>query len=101
MLRRLFVVVLALVALIGSPEPVTAQRSATPRPRMHTVREGDTLARIARRYHADVEAIRDANHIRGDRVRVGQELIVPRDGEDPTQLRQGRVAPAAPSRERF
>ncbi len=76
------------------PSSVGAQR-----PRVHVVREGDTLARIARRYQAQVAAIRDANRLRGDRLRLGQELVVPREGEDPTALRQGRVAPAGPSRE--
>jgi murein DD-endopeptidase MepM/ murein hydrolase activator NlpD len=100
MFRSLFAMAaLMLVALLGTVVPAAAQRGAAPRPRMHTVREGDTLARIARRYHADVESIRDANRLRGDRVRVGQELIVPREGEDPAQLRQGRVAPAGPTRE--
>lgn len=91
--RMLLLALGAILALTVS-SPVEAQR-----PRTHVVREGDTLARIARRYHADVEAIRDANRIRGDRVRIGQELLVPREGEDPTQLRQGRVAPSGPSRE--
>lgn len=100
MIRSFFgVVAVVVVTLLGALAPVAAQRGGTPRPRMHVVRQGDTLARIARRYHADVEAIRDANHLRGDRVRVGQELIVPREGEDPAQLRQGRVAPAGPTRE--
>jgi murein DD-endopeptidase MepM/ murein hydrolase activator NlpD len=76
---------------------VAAQRTA-PRPRVHVVRDGDTLARIARRYHTSVEAIREANRLRGDRVRAGAELVVPREGEDPAALRQGRVAPREPSR---
>ncbi len=92
--RTLLLALVATTMLLGVATSADAQR-----PRIHVVGQGDTLARIARRYHADVEAIRDANRIRGDRVRLGQELIVPREGEDPAQLRQGRVAPSGPSRE--
>jgi murein DD-endopeptidase MepM/ murein hydrolase activator NlpD len=45
------------------------------------VREGDTLARIARRYHTTIAAIATASGLRGDRLRPGQTLIVPREGE--------------------
>jgi murein DD-endopeptidase MepM/ murein hydrolase activator NlpD len=99
MLRPLLLGVFVLSAWLAAPASAEAQRGSGSGPRVHVVREGDTLARIARRYHADLEAIRDANRLRGDRVRVGQELVVPREGEDPGQLRQGRVAPAGPSRE--
>ncbi|GAB4213000.1 MAG: hypothetical protein OHK0013_36410 [Sandaracinaceae bacterium] len=84
------------LAAMNAPWPVAEAQ----RPRIHVVREGDTLARIARRYHATVAAIREANRLRGDRLRLGQELVVPREGEDPAALRQGRVAPRPPSRER-
>jgi len=94
-LPRWLAVLLALAVVLVPTGPA----SRAQRPRIHVVREGDTLARIARRYHADVEAIRDANRIRGDRVRLGQELVVPRAGEDPSALRQGTVTPAGPSRE--
>ncbi|MBX7192174.1 MAG: M23 family metallopeptidase [Sandaracinaceae bacterium] len=93
-LGRALVSALVALWLLCDASPSEAQR-----PRIHVVREGDTLARIARRYHAQLAAIRDANHLRGDRLRLGQELIVPREGEDPGALRQGRVAPAGPSRE--
>lgn len=85
-------VLLAAFALLFASVPLSAQR-----PRVHTVASGDTLVRIARRYHANVEAIRDANRLRGDRLRLGQELLVPREGEDPAALRAGRVAPAGPT----
>lgn len=97
MLRRAVGWLAALLVAVAMLVPMGGTHAQ--RPRVHVVREGDTLARIARRYHADVEAIRDANRIRGDRVRVGQELLVPREGEDPAALRQGTVTPAGPSRE--
>ena len=91
---RRVLVLLAALALVFTALPLSAQR-----PRIHTVVAGDTLARIARRYHANIESIREANRVRGDRLRLGQELLVPREGEDPVALRSGRVAPSGPSPE--
>jgi len=59
--------------------------SSTPRdqwaPRMiHTVRSGDSLYAIARKYGSSVSAIRQANALRGSLIRPGQNLIVPRFG---------------------
>lgn len=67
------VLVLALTAL--APSASLAQRT-------YTVRPGDTLARIARRYHTTITAIREANGLTSDSVRDGQELFVPRPGEE-------------------
>jgi len=64
--------VLALAAL--APSISSAQRT-------YTVQPGDTLARIARRYHTTITAIREANGLHSDAVRDGQELFVPRRGE--------------------
>jgi membrane-bound lytic murein transglycosylase D len=48
-------------------------------PRMiHTVRSGDNLYSIARRYGSTVSAIRQANGLRGSLIRPGQRLLVPR-----------------------
>lgn len=63
------------LALSGQVSPALAQRT-------YTVREGDTLARIARRYHTTITAIREANELRSDAIRPGQELSVPRPGEE-------------------
>ena len=42
-----------------------------------TVRSGDTLYRLSRRYDIPVEQIRAANDMRGSRLRVGQSLRIP------------------------
>ncbi len=54
----------------------------------HTVRRGDTLGAIARRYRTSVDAIKRLNNLRGNLIRVGQVLRVPSRG--------GAVTPAAP-----
>jgi membrane-bound lytic murein transglycosylase D len=61
--------------------------TSTPRdqwaPRMiHTVRSGDSLYAIARKYGSSVSAIRQANALRGSLIRPGQNLIVPRFGTE-------------------
>jgi len=45
--------------------------------RGHEVRRGDTLSEIARRYSVSVEALRQANNLRSNLLRVGQSLMIP------------------------
>ncbi|WP_224241851.1 LysM peptidoglycan-binding domain-containing protein [Hyalangium gracile] len=47
---------------------------------MHRVRKGDTLGAIAMRYNSTVNALRNANRIRGTLLRIGQVLSVPLRG---------------------
>jgi murein endopeptidase len=47
---------------------------------MHKVRSGDTLGAIALRYNSTVSAIRNANRISGNLLRIGQVLSVPLRG---------------------
>ena len=46
----------------------------------HTVRRGDTLGAIARRYRTSVDAIKRLNGLRSNLIRVGQVLRVPSRG---------------------
>ncbi|HET7313755.1 LysM peptidoglycan-binding domain-containing protein [Salinisphaera sp.] len=46
----------------------------------HVVHRGDTLSRLAQTYGVSVAALRQANHLPSDRIRIGQSLIVPRPG---------------------
>jgi N-acetylmuramoyl-L-alanine amidase len=52
-------------------EPVVAQR------RVHKVRRGDTLWELAQLYGTSVAAITQANGLRNNGLRVGQELVLP------------------------
>lgn len=45
----------------------------------YTVVAGDTLGAIARRHGTSVSALRTANNLRGDNLRVGQKLVLPAD----------------------
>ncbi|MDR7415185.1 MAG: M23 family metallopeptidase [Armatimonadota bacterium] len=48
--------------------------------RVYTVRPGDSLWLIARRYGVTVQALMDANGLRSDRLRTGQRLRIPASG---------------------
>jgi membrane-bound lytic murein transglycosylase D len=71
----------------GTVEAAQAVLDAHPRsdwaPRMiHTVRSGESLYTIARRYGSNVNAIKQANGLRGNLIHPGENLIVPRFGTE-------------------
>ena len=43
----------------------------------HVIRRGDTLSEIAERYNVSMSAIRSANKLAGNNIRVGQTLQIP------------------------
>ena len=49
----------------------------------YKVRSGDYLGRIASRYHVSVSQLKRWNHLRGTNLRVGQRLIIYRNGSAP------------------
>jgi membrane-bound lytic murein transglycosylase D len=54
-----------------------AHQAAKARTVTHQVKSGQTLSGIARRYGTTVEAIRRRNKLSGQRVRSGQNLVIP------------------------
>ena len=46
--------------------------------RRHVVRRGDTLYGLSRRYGVSVNSLRRANGLKGDLIRRGQVLVIPR-----------------------
>ncbi|HEX2020566.1 MAG TPA: peptidoglycan DD-metalloendopeptidase family protein [Aurantimonas sp.] len=60
-----------------------------------TVNSGDTLAAIARRTGTSVAALKQANGLTGDSIRIGQSLTVPGAGAAaPAQVASNQTAPA-------
>lgn len=57
--------------------PTGTQLASTPTNSRHTIRHGETLSGIAQRYQVNVKAIRSANALATDRIRVGQVLVIP------------------------
>lgn len=52
---------------------IAANREAT----RHIVSRGDTLGGIASRYQVSLNSLRKVNNLRGDKILVGKELIIP------------------------
>lgn len=50
---------------------------------VHVVGKGQTLGRIARRYHTTVDAIREVNNLRrGQQIHPGLSLVIPEKGKE-------------------
>lgn len=58
-----------------SSEPI-----GTPAGTLYMVKAGDALSKIARAQGSTVDAIRKANGLKGDAIRVGQKLMIPAPG---------------------
>ena len=58
------------------PEPVVTDVEASRRMR-HTVKPGETLYAISRKYGCSVDEIRQANPQLGDLLKAGEELLIP------------------------
>lgn len=54
----------------------------------YTVRQGDSLARIARRHRVSVEDIQAANELRRTTLRPGEQLWVPHQGHSGAEIRE-------------
>lgn len=61
----------------------------------HTVQKGDTLYSLARKYNTTVTALRTANRLSSDLIRIGQVLVIhgkaPAGKAAPTSSRSGLV----------
>ena len=57
------------IAMLARQEPVRQVR--------HVITRGDTLSEIAERYNVPASAIRRANSLSGDTIRIGQTLSIP------------------------
>ena len=71
----------ALLTDDGSARVAAAAEAPTPRQiTAHSVRRGETLSMIARRYGVEMNDIRQANNLRGSVIQPGQVLVIPRSG---------------------
>ncbi len=55
---------------------------------MHRVKSGESLSRIGKKYRVSYTMIKDFNHLKNDRLRIGQKLVIP--VAKPVQLRNGK-----------
>ena len=79
------------VASLLTPLPSAAGRGAEEKKNeqdlRHTVRRGDSLERIARRYGTTVRALRTANSLRGTQINIGAVLRIPTGRTETTLYR--------------
>ena len=57
--------------------PKTLPASYSPVVKKHLVTDGDSLWKISRKYKVSIESIRDHNHLKTDKLKPGQELLIP------------------------
>jgi hypothetical protein len=62
----------------------------------HTIRRGEAIASIARMFNTSPEVIRALNNITGDRIRIGQTLLVKPITREPFPTPPGAVPEDAP-----
>jgi len=55
-----------------------AKKPAAKKPTTHTVKKGDSLSSIGRRYGVSVQALKRANNLKSDRIVTGRNLVIPR-----------------------
>lgn len=65
-------------ALLGLQTVDADLATPTPAALTYVVQRGDTLFEIAQRFNTTVDAIRQANNLVGNRIDVGQVLLIPR-----------------------
>ncbi|MFN4299515.1 MAG: LysM peptidoglycan-binding domain-containing protein [Thermaurantimonas sp.] len=53
------------------------EQEKSPRKMYYTVRKGDTLTSIARRFGTSVQAIKAENHLKSDLIAPGQRIVIP------------------------
>lgn len=81
-----------LALLLACAGPVSAATNAEGRT-THEVYAGQTLAKIARRYHVTVDALCRINHLRhGARIKAGMHLVIPDGNDDATEAVTPRKA---------
>lgn len=59
-------------ALAKEPPPLAPLQK-----RLYTIENGDSLWKIARKFHVSVDALIHANHLETERLRAGKQLIIP------------------------
>jgi len=66
------------VAARPKPKPRAKVKPKSKPPIRHTVKKGDTLYGLSRKYGASVTAIQRANGLKGTNLRIGKRLLIPR-----------------------
>lgn len=84
-----------------APAKTTAPKTETKAaPTSHTVKKGETLSTIARKYGVTVDALKKANALKNDNIQVGQKLKLPVKGGTQTTAKNTGTKKAASKKRR-
>lgn len=75
--KRRFIELKALPKIIAKAPPVLLETPKKPSAKTYTVVSGDSLWKIANKHHTSVQAIKDKNRMAGDKLKIGQTLLIP------------------------
>ena len=59
------------------PKAKPAPKASAPKATTHTVRSGDSLYKLAKKYGVGVDDIRAANSLKNDDIKIGQKIKIP------------------------
>lgn len=95
---------------LNAPVPVHAKKVASVKKAAHkaatavtagegeyVVKSGDSLGAIAKKTGSTVAAIKQANSLASDKLKVNQKLTIPKGGSAPAAAAPAAVSPAAPA----
>ena len=77
------------VATVETAKPAPKAK-AKAKPVKHTVRSGENLSKIAKRYGTTVNAIKSANSLSGDEIKAGQKLTIPTKDSVSSKSKSGK-----------
>lgn len=75
------------------PKAVPVPAASAPAAGEYIVKKGDVLGRIAKRHHTTVAALKRANGLSSDNIRIGQKLRIPGSGGRPAASAAVKAAP--------
>lgn len=64
------------MAQADNPKTTTQPAKSKETTKKYTVKKGDTLSKIAVKYHVTVSNLKKWNHLKSDKIREGQKLII-------------------------
>lgn len=64
-------------AKVGKKKETAKKQTAAKKATTHTIKSGENLGRIAKKYGVTVDAIKKANGMKSDAIRAGKELKIP------------------------
>lgn len=77
----------------GAQEPASEKTSAAKTDgTTYVVKKGDALSKIARRNGVSVKALKEANNLTSDNIRIGQKLVIPAK-DAPAKKAEAKPAP--------